>query len=140
MSLLQRRAAAQKSVAQPAVLQSSPVFNLNVPKEIVGLFQPCTPATPSSALTSPEPLPCSPERLPLVQSKAAILNPIPLSEFATRYQISEHIRTRLEEEGFTSSNQLRFVVIRDLKEMGFKQGEIAVLQDAAQMHWTSNEV
>jgi len=47
------------------------------------------------------------------------------------------ISTQLAKEGFTSSNQLRFLQISELKEMGFFRGEIAVLQDAAQVHWGS---
>ncbi len=132
MSILQRRAVAQKN-AGPT--QLSPIINFNVPKEIVGLFQPHMPATSSSAITPPPPIPCSPDRLSLVRREAPILGPIPLSEFATRYQISDQVYTRLEQEGFTTSNQLRYIIIRDLKDMGFKRGEIAVLQDAAQTHW-----
>lgn len=132
MSILQRRAAAQKN-AGPA--QLSPIINFNVPQEIVGLFQPRTPVTPSSAITPPAAVPSSPDRLSLVRQDAPILEPIHLSEFAKRYHISDQVYTRLEQEGFTTSNQLRYIIIRDLKEMGFKRGEIAVLQDAAQMHW-----
>ena len=135
MSILQRHAQAAAAQKNPG---SSPVFNFNVPKEVVGLFQSHRHMTPSSAITPP-PIPCSPERLPLVHPGASVLDSVTLSEFATRYQISDHIRTRLEEEGFTISNQLRFIIIRELKEMGFKRGEIAVLQDAAQMHWKSDQ-
>lgn len=98
LSILQRRAAAQKSAGLP------PVFNLNVPKEIVSFFS--TPHTCSSVVGY-YPTPGSPERLSLVQSIGSrsylpfrICNPVP------------DIRTHLEEEfkGFTNSNPLRIVI------------------------------
>jgi len=94
VSILQHHAQAAAAQKNPG---SSPVFNFNVPKEVVGLFQSHRHMTPSPAIT-PLPIPCSPEHLPLVHPGASVLDSVTLSEFTTCYQISDHIHTHLEEE------------------------------------------
>lgn len=106
------------------------------------MFQPPTVPPPIIA-----PLPAPAVVLPTVQtiSENPLLVPstaptrpaVPLDEFSARYSFSDNIRNMLQGEGFTSSNQLRLISLQELREMGLKRGEIAVLQEAAGIHWES---
>jgi hypothetical protein len=53
-----------------------------------------------------------------------------LEDFCNQFNLPQTICTQLQEEGFTGSHPLQYVAISDLKEMGFKFGEIASLKDA----------
>ena len=134
-SLLQRRAAAQKA---SAALPTSPNIHIHVP-DMSKLFQPAAaaPLAPAAAPLAPA--------LPIIQTisdnpllvpaHAAAQPAIPLNEFALRFEFSDNIHNTLQGEGFTSSNQLRLISLQELRDMGLKRGEIAVLQEAAGLHW-----
>jgi hypothetical protein len=49
------------------------------------------------------------------------------------YNLSNEILTRFSANGFTTLNQLCYIALSDLKEMEFKRGEIAAIQDAIEM-------
>lgn len=130
MSLLQRRAATQKA---SAALPTSPNIHIHVP-DMLKLFQPAAvaaaplaPALPIIQTISDNPL--------LVPANAVARPAIPLNQFARQFEFSENIRNMLQGEGFTSSNQLRLISLQELRDMGLKRGEIAVLQEAAGIHW-----
>ncbi len=72
---------------------------------------------------------------PLVPANAPVRPAFPLAQFATQYEFSDNIRNTLQGEGFTSSNQLCLISLQELRDMGLKRGEIAVLQEAASIHW-----
>ena len=63
--------------------------------------------------------------------------PYLLAEFCARYQLSQNILARFEDQGFTALNQLCYISLSDLKDMLFKPGEIASIQDAIAV-WTSS--
>lgn len=138
-SLLQRRAAAQKA---SAALPTSPNIHIHVP-DMSKLFQPAAAAAAAAPL-APAAAPLAPA-LPIIQTisdnpllvpaHAAAQPAIPLNEFALRFEFSDNIRNTLQGEGFTSSNQLRLISLQELRDMGLKRGEIAVLQEAAGLHW-----
>ena len=135
-SLLQRRAAAQKA---SAALPTSPNIHIHVP-DMSKLFQPAAAASPLAPATAP----LAPA-LPIIQTifdnpllvpAHAMAQPaIPLNEFALRFEFSDNIHNMLQGEGFTSSNQLHLISLQELRDMGLKRGEIAVLQEAAGIHW-----
>ena len=53
-----------------------------------------------------------------------------LDEFCKQYDLTTEICKKLHNEGFTGSHPLQYVAIANLKEIGFKYGEIASLKDA----------
>ena len=44
---------------------------------------------------------------------------------------------KLDENGYTSSNTISYIWVSELKEMGFKHGEIAAMKDAV-WQWISS--
>lgn len=140
VSTLQRRAAAQKAaLAQPAI-SSSPTIHFHVP-DMLKMFQPHPPPIPLPVEPAPgaaAPIIQTISDNPLLVPATAPTRPaIPLADFATQYTFSANIQHTLEGEGFTSSNQLRLISLQELRDMGLKRGEIAVLQEAAGIHWAA---
>jgi len=58
-----------------------------------------------------------------------------LSEFCTRYGLSDEILTKLTKNGYTRTQTLRFVQTDDLNTIGFMLGEVAEMKDAVEQ-WT----
>jgi hypothetical protein len=54
-------------------------------------------------------------------------------DFCSHYSLDSSICNRLVENGFSTSSALRRVAVSDLKDMGFKMGEVAELQEAVEM-------
>ena len=52
-----------------------------------------------------------------------------IAEFCVYYELDDSIRARLDDNGFKVARVLQYVAVNDLKEMGFKFGEIAALKD-----------
>jgi hypothetical protein len=80
----------------------------------------------------PQPIPAtntapSPMLLP---SSRAIGQYLTLQDFCTQYDITDTVRNKLSDEGYTNSRVLQYIAIEELKEVGFKNGEIASLKDA----------
>ena len=100
------------------------------------LFQPATAAA--------TPLAPAPPALPVIQtiSNNPLLVPahamaqpaIPLNQFALQFEFSNNICNMLQGEGFTSSNQLCLISLKELHDMGLKSSEIAILQEATGIH------
>lgn len=53
-----------------------------------------------------------------------------LVEFCTAYELTDLVRERLDANGYTGSNLLPYIELTELKDMGFKPGEIAALKEA----------
>lgn len=124
--LLQRRLADRNQPTNNA----SPVFNFNVPPELLAVFRPTpTPATIEHG--GPPPVH---DHQSLVQSGMQHGPNLTLDAFCTLYGLSEEIKTKLRENGYTGSDTLTFIIVPELKEMGFKYGEIAALK-AAMRQW-----
>ena len=103
-----------------------PVINFNMPPELFGR-PPVTPA-------NPQPLPESEITVtpnsPLYPPSIKPLVPLTLVDFCTTYNLSGDILARFIDNGFTTLNQLCYISLADLKDMAFKRGEIAGIQDA----------
>ncbi|KAF8836322.1 hypothetical protein BDN67DRAFT_1014783 [Paxillus ammoniavirescens] len=124
---------------QPATGQTGPVFNFNIPPEILGIFRPVGAAQPQPAqavIKAPQAssTPIDHDQLTLVPSAAQHGQKLSLDEFCDRYSLSQDIRTKLHKNGYTGTEMISFIVISELKDMGFKHGEIAVMK-AAVRHW-----
>lgn len=55
---------------------------------------------------------------------------VSLDEFCTVYELGDAVLKRFEENCYKKSSALRFVTIQELKDMGFRLGEIAALRVA----------
>ncbi|KAG0691673.1 hypothetical protein DFH29DRAFT_1010492 [Suillus ampliporus] len=53
-----------------------------------------------------------------------------LVNFCAVYSLSPEIHTKLTENGYMGTQTIRYIIILELKEMGFKNGEIAAMKDA----------
>jgi hypothetical protein len=53
-----------------------------------------------------------------------------LQEFCNQFDVTANVYNKLVNKGYTNSQVLQYVAIDELKEMGFKFGEIALLKDA----------
>jgi hypothetical protein len=120
-STLQKRrddAQAKNSAAQ------GPVINFNMPPELFGR-PPATlanPQPPSETTVTPN--------TPLYPSSVKPHVPLMLVNFCATYNLSANILSRFTDNGFTTLNQLCYISLADLKDMVFKRGEIAGIQDA----------
>jgi hypothetical protein len=141
ISTLQRCAAAQKAATTQPAVSASPTIHFHVP-DVLKMFQPHLPHVPlpieparaSAAIPAVQTISDNPL---LVPANAPMLPAIPLIDFAAQYSFSDNIRNTLQGEGFTSLNQLRLILLQELRDMGLKRGEIAVLQEAAGIHWAA---
>lgn len=53
-----------------------------------------------------------------------------LDEFCMLYSLSESVKRKLDENGYSGAHTFQFVELQDLKDGSFKAGEIAQLKDA----------
>ncbi|KAF8173627.1 hypothetical protein BJ912DRAFT_802205, partial [Pholiota molesta] len=133
---LQRRLDNQNQKNTPLAQAPPPpsVINFNVSKDIADLFRhgSTAPAPPGPA---PLPAPLAANYVPadcpflLAPARSPGLD-MPLSAFCILYELGDAILKRLEDNCFTKSSALRFITIQELKDMGFRLGEIAALRVA----------
>jgi len=133
-SLLERRLANRN---QAATSQAGPVINFNIPPELLNVFRPGSISTQRSEE-------CARAPASTMQDQHSILLPgthgpdLSLNDFCMSYNLSNEIRTRLHENGYTSAETLTFIVVPELREMGFKFGEIAAMK-AAMRRWAQGQ-
>jgi hypothetical protein len=130
--VLQRRMANQ---AQSKATPSAPVFNITLGNEFANILRPpvAAPAMmPPAQAIPPAPLyaeiPSSlllhPSRLPGPEMDIAV--------FCQQFGLAAQTLEKLKDNCYGKAQVLRFVHIDDLKQMGFRMGEIAGLQDAVE--------
>ncbi|KIM60028.1 hypothetical protein SCLCIDRAFT_125179 [Scleroderma citrinum Foug A] len=126
--------------------QSAPIFNINVPQEVIGIFCP-----PAAVAANPAPSPLVLDKgLVTLGGMAGDTDPdlllpgsaapgprLTLQQFCGKYSLSDAVYHKLNENGYTSSNTISYIRVSELKEMGFKHSEIAVMKDAVQQ-WISS--
>ncbi len=139
-SVLHQRRQAAQNVAGSST--TSPVFNINIPKEAMALFANAhavaSPALTHAAAPVGTALPVTPVSEPLAHGPDTPLYPpnmkpthqYSLTEFCNAHSLSEDILGRFTAQGFTTFNQLCYISLNDLKDMQFKRGEIAAIQDS----------
>lgn len=136
--LKQRKAAQEAKDAVAAAESTSSNTGLNVSiLELAALLRPPPAAAPPYPYMQPQPIPAtntapSPMLLP---SSRAIGQYLTLQDFCTQYDITDTVRNKLSDEGYTNSRVLQYIAIEELKEVGFKNGEIASLKDAV-IRWS----
>jgi hypothetical protein len=50
--------------------------------------------------------------------------------FCAAFELSQDIHTKLAGNGYTGTQTIRYIIVSELKEMGFKNGEITAMKDA----------
>jgi hypothetical protein len=133
---LKQRKAAQEMKNAVAAEPTSSNTNLNISVlELAALLRP-SPA-PYPYMQPPLPVPAtntstSPMLLPPSRAIGLYLT---LQDFCTQYDIPDITHNKLVDEGYTNSRVLQYVAIEELKEAGFKNGEIASLKDGV-IRWS----
>jgi hypothetical protein len=147
--VLQRRkdaAAAKNTSGSAASAPASPVFNITIGKDITDLFragvagpshtpnatadsQPQAQAKPLSAPTHST----AHESLTLLPPSHAPGIDMSLADFCSLYDLSPGIFQKLIDNDYKTARFLRFLTFPEMKEMGFKLGEIAGLRDAVEL-------
>ena len=65
--------------------------------------------------------------LPIARAAGSSLT---LEDFCLQYQVDLGVRQKLFDEGYKTSHHLQYATVSELKEAGFKIGQIASLKDA----------
>jgi hypothetical protein len=132
--LLQRRLAERAQAAT----QSGPVINFNIPPELLAVFRPAANnATPQPAVPGSHAKAEHPQDI-LIPDDAQHGLTLSLDEFCNNYSLSGDIRAKLSENGYTGTETICYILVPDLKEMGFKLGEIAAMR-AAMKRWCTGK-
>jgi len=119
--VLLRRKEAAAAASAPIPAAAAPVFHLNVGGELANMLRPAGPAAAPMALSSS-----------LLHTSRRPGNDMSINDFCELYNLGGAILGKFTENGFTRACMLRFVHIEELKEMGFKIGEIAGMKDAVE--------
>jgi hypothetical protein len=113
----------KNSKSEPA----SSVVNFNIPPEVFAMFR----APPAIPVPSTPVASTSASAVLMLLPPGGMLGPrLSLEEFCMTYDVSDGVRKRLDENGYNGSHMFCYAEIQDLKDAGFKAGEIAQLKDA----------
>jgi len=117
-----------------------PIINVNIGKELVELLH---PRQPSTAVQNTPPPKSPPHTTPmpsrtsydlqcptLLQANRAPGVDMAIANFCDAYDLMDTVKDKLIENKYFFSRVLRFVTIKDLEDMSFRSGEIAMLRDA----------
>ena len=124
--------------AQPGNQPAGPVINFNIPPELLTAF--CPPDDnihPSRSTPIIAAAPHSEGETPqdsLIPHGVQYGPTLSLHQFCHDYNLSDNILAKLSDNGYTGTETVCYVLISELKEMGFKLGEIAAMR-AAMKHW-----
>lgn len=132
---LAERNAAQSTPDPPA--STVPTINFNLPNDIVSFLRPAsaplqtTPGQTNALVNSAD--------MPVLPVSARPGPDLSLANFCAVYDLSPDIHAKLTENGYTGTRTIRYIVVSELKEMGFKNGEIAAMKDAV-ARWANGTV
>jgi hypothetical protein len=118
----------------------APVFNFTIGNELTSLFRPQIPQ-PASTLpceSAPGPAPFT-ENAMLIPSGHAMGPDMPIIHFCLAYQLDDSIAEKFMSHLLKEARLLHSVHFADLKEMGFKFGEVAALRDVIEK-WSTPAV
>lgn len=106
-----------------------PVINVTLGNDILGLARTAGSQNfPPHSIDNSNDLLLPANRLPG--------NDMPIVDFCTHYDLGDNILKKFQDNSFRKARSLRFVTIKDLKEMCFIHGEIADLRDAVEQ-WST---
>ena len=81
------------------------------------------------------PLSAAPISDMLLPSSRLVRPSMPLNEFCSLYKITETVRQKLDDEGYTDAHLMQYVSVVELKEAGLKNREVASLKYAV-VRWS----
>ena len=128
---------------------SGPVFNFNIPNEFAQLLRPPAPAVSAAIPVNPVPVPMPALAPTLVPAAHNLIAHVPVSNlvllipadrvsgpellldnFCLKYGLTESVRNKLDENGYSGSHTFQYAEWSDLKDAGLKAGEVAQLKHA----------
>jgi hypothetical protein len=131
--LQQRKAALDAQSAAASSASNSGIRNLSI-ADLVALIRPPAPAmNPYPYMQNPPPpapLLVTPASDMLLPPSHSIGPSMLLATFCFKYNITKVVQKKLDDEGYTDAHLLQYVSVAELKEAGFKNGEIASLKYA----------
>lgn len=108
---------------------SAPTINFNIPPELLGLLR--LPASENAANTVALPHQDQ-ELMPLLPPTMQPGLDLTLIDFCTKFSLVNAILTKLHSNGYTGTRTIKYIVVSELKEMGFMNGKIAAMKDAVE--------
>jgi hypothetical protein len=118
-------------------------IQFNASPELLQLLRPAAAPIPAAALAPAAEIIAPPAQVAGLVSSDSLIphgrDPGPqmtLENFCTAYKLTESVRVKLDENGYAGSHTFRYGEWKDLKEAGFKAGEIAQMKHAIEL-WTS---
>ena len=127
--VLQRRLDASKNVSAPP----TPIVNISLGKEISDLLRPIVHSSAVSTSTSGPSYTPDRDSCNLLPPSHTPGKDMSISEFCDLYALGPGILEKFTSHLYKDARVLRFVTLGDLKEMGFRLGEIAGLRDAVEL-------
>jgi len=128
--VLQRRQAAiaaKNGVAPPPPV--APIINFNGAFDFLRPLLPLAPTVPAIYAPGSTSVAFSPTLVPSTRQPGPDMK---LETFCLTYELSPKIIEKFTANDYLYARFLRFVLIKELEEMGFTRGEIAALRDAVE--------
>ncbi|KAG2369252.1 hypothetical protein BDR07DRAFT_1268105 [Suillus spraguei] len=108
---------------------STPTINFNIPPELLGILRPLASKNAANTIA----LPCEDrESMPLLPPTMQPGLDLTLIDFCTKFSLVNAILTKLHNNGYTGTHTIKYIVVFELKEMGFMNSEIAAMKDAVE--------
>jgi hypothetical protein len=127
--ILQHQAHLQQNTAASSNNPASPVINLTLRNDMIGLG--CAAHLPDPTSNQP-----SSSSEMLLNSKCTPGPNNPIIEFCKHYDFTENVQKKLTDNEYMHAHMFCFIHISELKEMAFFNGEIAALKDAVEQ-WSA---
>ncbi|KAG1849285.1 hypothetical protein DFJ58DRAFT_729577 [Suillus subalutaceus] len=108
---------------------STSTINFNIPPELLGFL--CPPASKNAANTIALPH-GDQELMPLLPPMMQPGLDLMLIDFYTKFSLANAILTKLHNNGYIGTCTIKYIVVSELKEMGFMNSEIAAMKDAVE--------
>ena len=130
--VLQRRQAAMCAKSSGATSSSAPIINFTLGNEALNFLRPLVPQPPiPSALPAAQP-PLDNFSSTLLPSTRRAGPDMRLDNFCAMFDLGLKILDKFTTNDYLHARFIRFILIRELEEMGFTRGEIAALRDAVE--------
>jgi len=123
--ILQHQAHHQQNTAASSNNAASPIINLTLGNDMLGLGR--AVPLPDSASNQP-----SSSSEMLLNSKRIPGPDPPIIKFCKHYDLTENVQKKLMDNGYMHACMFHFICISELKEMTFFNGEITALKDAVE--------
>ncbi|KAG1725773.1 hypothetical protein EDD22DRAFT_853643 [Suillus occidentalis] len=135
--LIQCRLAERNNAQAAPSASNTPTINFNVPNDFFSFLRPATGPNPL-LYAAPADHVSNTIDAPLLSVSARPGPDLPLADFCAAFELSQDIHAKLADNGYTGTRTIRYIIVSELKEMGFKNGEIAAMKDAV-ARWATRD-